>query len=89
MISQIFAYMHITLQKLANHAKTPQERGFRLAEEITNRLMAKNIVYAFIIQDDTVYFEEIDKNGKIIEVVALDLNTGKYAAIDLEEYLRR
>jgi len=89
MISHIFAYMHITLQKLANHSKTPQERGFRLAEEITTRLMSRNVVYAFIIQDDTVYFEELDKDGKIVEVVGLDLDTGKYSVIDLQEYLRR
>ena len=87
MISQIFANMHIALQKIANHSKTPQRRGFRLATEITKRLISNQIDYDFIIQDNIVYFEELDKNGKIVEVVGLDLDTGKYAVIDLEEYL--
>jgi len=89
MISQIFANMHITLQRIANHSKTPQRKGFRLAAEITKRLISNKIDYAFIIQDDTVYFEELDKDGKIVEVVGLDIETGKYTVIDFEEYLRR
>ena len=88
MISQIFANMHITLQRIANHAKSPQRRGFRLAAEITKRLISNKIDYDFIIQDDIVYFEELDKDGKIVEVVALDLETGKYTEINVEEYLR-
>jgi len=88
-ISQIFANMHITLRRIANQSKTPQERGFSLSAEITKRLISNKIEYAFIIQDDTVYFEELDKDGKIVEVVGLDLTTGKYTVIDFEEYLRR
>lgn len=88
MISQIFANMHMTLQKLAKHSKTPQEMVFRLAAEITKRLISHNIRYAFLIQYNTVYLEELDKIGKVIEVVVLDLSTGEYSVVDLEEYLR-
>jgi len=88
MISHIFANMHITLQRIANQSKTPQRRGFRLAAEITSRLIRNNIHYAFIIEHNTVYFEELDKYEKIVEVVALDIETGKYTVIDLDEYLK-
>jgi hypothetical protein len=88
MISQIFSNMHITLQTLLKHSKTHQESGFRLATKITKMLISNKINYDFIIQGDIVYFEELDKDGKIVEVVALDLSTGKYTNMDVEEYLR-
>jgi hypothetical protein len=88
MISQIFANMHMTLQNIS-HSKFPERRAFRMAAEITKRLISNKIDYDFIFQDNIVYFEELDKDGKIVEVVGLDLDTGKYTVIDLEEYLRR
>jgi len=75
------ANMHITLQRIANHSKTPQRRGFRLAAEITKRLISNKVDYAFIIQDDTVYFEELDKDGKIVEVVGLDLTQANIVSL--------
>jgi hypothetical protein len=87
MIAQIFKDREFTLQKIVNYSKTPQRRGFRLAAEIVKRLISNKIDYTFIIQDDIVYFEELDKDGFIVEVVGLDLNTGKYVVVNLEEYL--
>lgn len=80
--------MHITLQSMAR-SKIPQRGIFRMAEKITKMLVLKQIDYDFIFQDNIVYFEELNKDGKIVEVVGLDLDTGKYTVIDLEEYLKR
>ncbi len=87
MISQIFANMHITLQSMAR-SKIPQRGIFMMAEKITKMLVLNQIDYDFTFKNNTVYFEEL-KDGKIVEVVGLDLDTGKYIIVDLEEYLRR
>jgi hypothetical protein len=59
-----------------------------MAEEITKRLIANQINYDFMFQDKTVFIEELDKNGRVIEVVALNLDTGEYEVVDLEKYLK-
>jgi len=88
MISQIFEKIHCTLQSMAR-SKIPQCGTFMMAEKITRMLILNQINYDFTFKDNTVYFEELDKDGKIVEVVGLDLDTGKYTVIDLEEYLKR
>jgi hypothetical protein len=59
-----------------------------MAEEITKRLISNQINYDFMFQDNTVFIEELDKKGRVIEVVALDFNTGEYEIVELEKYLK-
>jgi hypothetical protein len=87
MIAQIFNNMQFTLKNLAR-SKFYERKIFRMAEEITKRLIANQVNYDFMFQDKTVFIEELDKNGRVIEVVALNLDTGEYEVVDLEKYLK-
>jgi hypothetical protein len=87
MIAQIFENMRFTLKNKAR-SKFYERKIFRMAEEITKRLISNQINYDFMFQDNTVFIEELDKNGRVVEVVVLDLDTGEYAVVDLEKYLK-
>ncbi|MBX0310834.1 MAG: hypothetical protein JHC31_03365 [Sulfurihydrogenibium sp.] len=87
MIAQIFNNMQFKLKNLAR-SKFYERKIFRMAEEITKRLIANQVNYDFMFSDNAVYIEELDKSGRVVEVVKLDLNTGEYVVMDLEKYLK-
>jgi hypothetical protein len=67
----------------------PKKRSFHMAERITDKLVSDKIKYSVEIYDNTVYFEELNKTGRTINIVELDIDTGKYEIVNLEKYLRR
>ena len=103
MISQIFHKKRDDLQRIAKEAKNPYERASRLILQIVRAFNMRQIFdvetdieddyikayYAFLIDNDTIYFEGIAHHSEIREVVALNLKTGKYTVVDVDEYYKR
>jgi len=103
MISHIFYRKHGALQSIAEQSKSPYESACKMVMEIVRAFNSQqifdwdadietdyvNAYYDFVIDNDTIYFEGIDKDSVICEVVALDLKTGKYTMVDIDEYCER
>jgi hypothetical protein len=59
-----------------------------MADIMARELISNQIRYSVEVYDNIAYFEELDKNGRVIEVVALNLDIGEYEVVDLEKYLK-